>query len=1829
MRSRRRGSFIVLVVGTLAMLSIIMIVYVAVGNSDKRASVSITRRDKSEEIIAAFSDYVSQIIADDAVTLISDASNLTPDGNNLSNLPGGLFYLREGWDAPVTSWQADSTVGPTTEVSGLPSPRVFRPVGLGDDPWLASTTPVWLNFNPGSITSTIDGQAKTFRNRRDWLHITNIAPDGRFVNLFNLRNNYNALPGTGNDRMSRDVSLPDINGAEPTAPLFGGTLNQDLPSTFDSWQAGAFTPARGPFVRSATPITAADRFHPLYQWADADGDGWLDSRWFELTDARGENGQNPASFRSLLPADPNLRWFFAARIIDLSSLINVNTAGDMAKDPNQNPVDFTTSVRKTDVVGLSPSDVDLRRLFLMGDANETVLNGDVIPAAFRIGDVSLTGAANTGDLYVGGYGNIRQPVAGYEVMQDYRQYVPSLPTGLTSPYGTWTPAIITPALDLGEGGYRALRGGLGGGSPPSRFANFSEDPLKTLAVNFAEIRDRQTYFNTSGGLLSRPVYDSDTSRFNFGTGFRLDSLVELLTYRGVNDPAVTSALEMAVGGRLPSTFSTAPKPPPNDGPPVPFSPLRDNRSLQLEREGLTIVEPSGQRGTPTDAALLKSFTDVRQYLTTQSGARPLASSFYRPNSGQTVSFEYPPELVNTVKSLTDEPSLNLRSDLTHYILKGAEKNVDKTIPTAPVKYVGVPLAETLFAGYAAALMPAFPAGMTEDAAAGLENAWNDPATDATAASLRGLFYGHQGPVTALLAAGHMTANFMSNFQEPYRDLEVSPNADLFYRDAHLPYTLILSEQALAGTFLPESPRMPSGSGIAPDTNWKEYFPAWWASWRSQPKSSASAANQAFPTHQLNLARTQAEKALASDTRPMPRLATTSAQTPVPAVNIYGISDVHPFLVEVASFTVYRDVPPGGIAPTDNESILGDMETDVRHPLAPDPNTQSLVTVNGNVTDPKNPDLMFQAVAVKIQNPHPVPISLSKLTTDGANYATSGGTPFRVNEKSDFYLQIGATPDSTKPEETTFFALAEVVESHTAEYDGNYSVKPVTIMPGETIVFYALNRDAKSIVENKLGWWDRNLKSNASDKVAVTLTNWLEKQIGPMNAPVENGFRRVQMLRVDDNFISKAVPTPDSFASTKFSRLFPNVDNPTSPGVLDQTVVLKRVIHADSRSLANDSISDNGVVPNNSIWNDAVCDRLRLGKLIGLNRRLRLGPPDSQTANNDGLVILGLPVPFGFTAQQYDPPSGTVDDGNYNRRFSVTIGVSVRRQGDPAGSTLKPGAIPAWAIDPKDADPRTWYDVKYVPAKYMDPYHPIALTSSDLSTTEGNGVTFWGYTPRNWRTAQDTPLFSNLSKPANESDHTGFPALNKRNLSLAEIRRELSGNPFQYQGVAASGNPTMVPDHISQIRPTDLLNTLAVGTIETPLDRNGTEITDPFKRWTTTAEMFAIAMNYTQAPASPGSWETAQVAGSLSCYGPLDYYYFYTPPVGQPQKQLFDGGYLRTDDFVSVRFDTAHKPYTVGTGAPIAGNVLSTFRMNKDALGSLTSPTAGLININTAPQAVLRTLPFTFPAKDYTSTSTNAFWVGLTEQEAKKTDVAAMIESYRDKFAVELRKEARAHNAQQSWFAGFFDRNRPQITQNGDQNVQPTNLTIGDYSGILSSYSGGRYWTNGILGIREGAGFRSVGELLAVRHVKMDQATGLPSATPELDLPNNIDFLGYRNLDQPTNLIGTDNNVRTIGTLDPAKGSFTVTDVLPLEVGHTYQDKLKILSGLLGSVTVRSDMYAVWFIARGYQRSDCEGLPDLQPMVPTVERRFLMIIDRSNVTKIGQKPRVLAFVEVPL
>ena len=73
----------------------------------------------------------------------------------------------------------------------------------------------------------------------------------------------------------------------------------------------------------------------------------------------------------------------------------------------------------------------------------------------------------------------------------------------------------------------------------------------------------------------------------------------------------------------------------------------------------------------------------------------------------------------------------------------------------------------------------------------------------------------------------------------------------------------------------------------------------------------------------------------------------------------------------------------------------------------------------------------------------------------------------------------------------------------------------------------------------------------------------------------------------------------------------------------------------------------------------------------------------------------------------------------------------------------------------------------------------------------------------------------------------------------------------------------------------------------------------------------------------------------------------------------------------------------------------------------------------------------------------------------------------------------------------------------------------------------------------------------------------------------------------------------------------------------------VANAMLNSITVRSDVFCVWFVIHGYLPADVEGLGPTDPMIPSVARRYMMIVDRSNVVRQGDKPRILLFNEVPL
>jgi hypothetical protein len=123
----------------------------------------------------------------------------------------------------------------------------------------------------------------------------------------------------------------------------------------------------------------------------------------------------------------------------------------------------------------------------------------------------------------------------------------------------------------------------------------------------------------------------------------------------------------------------------------------------------------------------------------------------------------------------------------------------------------------------------------------------------------------------------------------------------------------------------------------------------------------------------------------------------------------------------------------------------------------------------------------------------------------------------------------------------------------------------------------------------------------------------------------------------------------------------------------------------------------------------------------------------------------------------------------------------------------------------------------------------------------------------------------------------------------------------------------------------------------------------------------------------------------------------------------------------------------------------------------------------------------------------------------------------------------------------------------------------------------------------------------------------------------MDFLGYNN---QTRSSGGDNNdrkgVNSLHFKDPS-GNLDVDGIR-----NDFAERLQIMSALSNVTTVRSDVFAVWFVVRGYAQEDTENLGPDDPMTPSIERRFVMVIDRSGVTDLRStnKPRVVLFKELP-
>lgn len=701
-RERRRGSFLVLVVGTLALMALLTVVYVSVGSSDRRTSSALAKLDKAEEVPQQYADYIASIISDDVFDVVQEPMDTVPGVPSKTR--------RESWDYPSIDWLTNSIQARRDSDSQQDKTkgRYFTPVGgHGDDPWLASTEPTWLAHDASdAMLSSVDPK-NLYLYYRDWGSISNPSPDGRFVNLKNLRGNITSASGfamvppgpPGKTAISQGLMLlPEPNNpARPTqlekyprsrqaATDFGlspTTLaNEKLPAVWSERQVGAF---RLVYRGTDSAIKPNDDWYPDNQWADADGDGYYDSRWHELVDARDIDGDGKPDARGVLAADGRYRYFFATRIIDLSGLVNVNTA-----------TDFRVAPTERSPAGLYPSDIDLRRLLSMRDFYDLY---------------SSTGAPPGQTV---GYNKLKQPAlasaqdpANYEnYTRDNALLMASAAPG-SAPSGAYDSLRMTLHTGVVPGGDASLAKFATVYKVPDgawRFDDLTAGVGADRRAEYYRVRSGQPDGVAIGELLGQ-------AQVSVAGAFNMTDQLELLTYWGVNNPAMLSRLEQTLGGRGRNLASPA------NG--RRMSPFRENRGLDLERQVDNPLDP-----VQDAESMLRSAIDIRRLTTTVSGGRPITSTVLTPAAiGQSIP--------------VDQLSASeVRIDLAAKFAGGNVADLTKTIATSIMR-VELDQREA-------------------------SKAWGDP-TGADFKQRQTEYYGGKGPQLPLRIAAHMAVNLIDSY----------------------------------------------------------------------------------------------------------------------------------------------------------------------------------------------------------------------------------------------------------------------------------------------------------------------------------------------------------------------------------------------------------------------------------------------------------------------------------------------------------------------------------------------------------------------------------------------------------------------------------------------------------------------------------------------------------------------------------------------------------------------------------------------------------------------------------------------------------------------------------------------------------------------------------------------------------------------------------------------------------------------------------------------------------------------------------------------------------
>jgi hypothetical protein len=364
----------------------------------------------------------------------------------------------------------------------------------------------------------------------------------------------------------------------------------------------------------------------------------------------------------------------------------------------------------------------------------------------------------------------------------------------------------------------------------------------------------------------------------------------------------------------------------------------------------------------------------------------------------------------------------------------------------------------------------------------------------------------------------------------------------------------------------------------------------------------------------------------------------------------------------------------------------------------------------------------------------------------------------------------------------------------------------------------------------------------------------------------------------------------------------------------------------------------------------------------------------------------------------------------------------------------------------------------------------------------------------------------------------------------------------------------------------------------PLDVTGADRDAASSPWTTVSEQLgtdaALAYNDVSPPAT---------GNEDPFFGTLDF------SRGIPGAPAADGG------LVGVPSSVPHE-----LRVPLAVRVVDAF----ETLGSLGTVAQGRININTAPDRVLRLLPLMDPRDESSGYNNGATIAGYTFQPSRSETRIEMLADYRS--MAPLRLESTVSPGSVSTL-----NQRPDVITDLDGLRTPDSVTNSTAVGVTS-----------------------LGEL-ALMHEWAPNG-GKPSA--------NAARSGFAELAadlarQPAPTIG---GAGAEAALDPRVSVIDAVSSAEYDGQDDLEERLAIFRAVSQVASNRSDVYIAWFIIRGYEPATIEsieipgadiGSDDLRAQLlnqlqPAHESRWLAVLDRSKVRQPTDRPEIVLLVELP-